>query len=106
MGDLNRELQEYLARNDSKVDDKEALLPTSIKDIKIPKLTSWFNRNGSVEDDETSSTSSVGSSSTWFASGQSDPFCPSLVRILNHTMVWPILNRLHNSLKLGCQKLA
>ena len=83
MSDISRELQEYLSRNDTK--DKEPLLPTTIKDIKIPKIGAWFSRNGNVDDGEdslsssTTSLSGSGSSSSWFSSGQSDPLCPSLV---------------------------
>ncbi|XP_045604759.1 uncharacterized protein [Procambarus clarkii] len=76
MTDLNRELQEYLSRSDAKSDSKVPLLPTTITDIKIPKLSSWFTRNGTAgsQDEET------GSASSWSSSAQSDPCLPSLGR--------------------------
>ncbi|KAK8735227.1 hypothetical protein OTU49_005569 [Cherax quadricarinatus] len=75
MTDLNRELKEYLSRGDGKSESKTPLLPTTISDIKIPKITSWFSRNGgtaATEDEETASASS------W--SSQSDPCLPTLGR--------------------------
>ncbi|XP_071530377.1 vesicle transport protein SFT2C [Panulirus ornatus] len=79
MTELNRELKEYLSRGDGKSESKEPLLPTTIRDIKIPKISSWFSRNGTIGngDEETGSASS---SSSWFSSAQSDPCLPSLGR--------------------------
>ncbi|XP_064078646.1 uncharacterized protein LOC135196110 [Macrobrachium nipponense] len=87
MTDLNRELKEYLSRGDGKssssssLEAKEPLLPTTIADLKLPKIGSWFTRNGAaggVQDEETGGTST--SSSSWFSSAQSDPCFPSLGR--------------------------
>ncbi|XP_066963474.1 uncharacterized protein [Macrobrachium rosenbergii] len=84
MTDLNRELKEYLSRSDGKSEAKEPLLPTTIADIKIPKISNWFARNGTAgaQDEETGSTSTSTSStsSSWFSSAQSDPCFPSLGR--------------------------
>ncbi|KAG7165738.1 protein transport protein SFT2-like [Homarus americanus] len=76
MTDLNRELKEYLSRGDGKSESKVPLLPTTISDIKIPKISSWFTRNGNAanEDEDTAS------SSSWSSSPQSDPCLPSLGR--------------------------
>ncbi|MPC29386.1 Vesicle transport protein SFT2C [Portunus trituberculatus] len=85
MTELNRELQEYLSRADGKSESKEPLLPTSLPKItSIPKLSSWFSRNGAtggenLVDEEAGGTSRT-SSSSWFSSAQSDPCFPSLGR--------------------------
>ena len=81
MSDLNRELKEYLSRNDKSA-DTESLLPTTMKDIKLPKISNWFNReeNGIADDVETANQDNNGSSS-WFSSAQKDPLLPSLVCI-------------------------
>lgn len=79
MTELNRELKEYLSRSDGKSESKEPLLPTTIRDIKIPKIGSWFTRNGSAGSEEDDTTSTSSSSSSWFSSAQSDPCLPSLV---------------------------
>lgn len=79
MTELNRELKEYLSRSDGKSESKEPLLPTTIRDIKIPKIGSWFTRNGTAGSEE-EDTASPSSSSSWFSSAQSDPCLPSLGR--------------------------
>ncbi|KAA0187121.1 hypothetical protein HAZT_HAZT002598 [Hyalella azteca] len=77
MAELNRELKEYLSRNNN--DDKETLLPSTIKDIKLPKLSSWFTPNGSVVDEEAGG-SPAQTSSSWFSSNKSESIFPSLGR--------------------------
>ncbi|XP_047497889.1 protein transport protein SFT2-like [Penaeus chinensis] len=80
MTELNRELKEYLSRSDGKSESKEPLLPTTIRDIKIPQIGSWFTRNGSAGGEEEDTASSSSSSSSWFSSAQADPCLPSLGR--------------------------
>ncbi|KAB7499060.1 UNVERIFIED_CONTAM: hypothetical protein RMT77_018702 [Armadillidium vulgare] len=86
MSELNRELKEYLARNGTKSSDKESLLPTTIKDLNIPKVSSWFSlgKNNQDDDENDSSSSSSNNSATsgigWFSAAQSDPCFPSLGR--------------------------
>ncbi|KAF2344322.1 Vesicle transport protein Got1/SFT2-like [Trinorchestia longiramus] len=81
MADLNRELKEYLSRNN---ESKENLLPTNIKDLKLPKLSSWFVPNGSAKsanDEETgASPTATQASSSWFSSTKSESLFPSLGR--------------------------
>ncbi|KAK3861766.1 hypothetical protein Pcinc_032303 [Petrolisthes cinctipes] len=90
MTQLNRELQEYLSRGDGKGESNEPLLPTTITDLKLPKINKWFTRNGGNNNnnnngsngggDDDGSSSSTTSSSSWFSSAQSDPCFPSLGR--------------------------
>ena len=83
MSELNKELKEYLSRNDKS--DKESLLPVTIKDIKISQFGSWFNKTSENKEEDSCSTSSTisnhsnASTSSWFSSNQSDPCLPSLV---------------------------
>ena len=77
MSVLNQQLKEYLSRNDAKSGDTESLLPTTIKDIKLPKLSTWFQVNGTSNPDAEAGSSA--SSNSWFSSAQSDPLLPSLV---------------------------
>ncbi|KAK4302127.1 hypothetical protein Pmani_001723 [Petrolisthes manimaculis] len=86
MTQLNRELQDYLtsSKGDS---NKEPLLPSTITDLKLPKINKWwFNRtnnnndNGVDGDEDGATSSSSSSSSSWFSSAQSDPCFPSLGR--------------------------
>nr|XP_027226727.1 uncharacterized protein LOC113818735 [Penaeus vannamei] len=88
MTELNRELKEYLSRSDGKSESKEPLLPTTIRDIKIPKIGSWFTRNGTAGSEE-EDTASSSSSSSWFSSAQSDPCLPSLRLSLTVSLVIP-----------------
>lgn len=81
MSELNKQLKDYLSRKDGKSADTESLLPSTIKDIKLPKLSSWFQVNGdaNASENDSASTASTSSSSSWFSSAQSDPLLPSLV---------------------------
>ena len=78
MSELNRELTEFLNRNDNS--DTQSLLPTTIKDLKAPQISGWFkssssNGAGSSPQDE----ASTSSGSSWFSSSESDPIISKLV---------------------------